>query len=102
MKAIKKKLYEDAFNVYKSAMQDCQIPTGALAELSPIEYYAFTLSHQHETSIKQQEFEPEIPSKQCGIVMNDTERQVQQIIDVLHWQSKCIKDLARQSTKKGA
>lgn len=28
---------------YKSAMQDCQIPYGALAQLNPAEFYAFCL-----------------------------------------------------------
>lgn len=31
---------------YKSAMQDCQIPTGTLAQLNPAEFYAFCLYEQ--------------------------------------------------------
>ena len=33
---------------YKAAMQDCQLPTGALAELSPSEYYAWCKEREVE------------------------------------------------------
>ena len=34
------------FDHYKRAMQDCQIPTGALAELNPAEFYAWFLEQK--------------------------------------------------------
>jgi len=39
---------------YKAAMQDCQIPCGALAALNPAEYYAFTLYEQNKRRTQEQ------------------------------------------------
>ena len=62
----KEALYEESMKVYKEAMQDCQLPYGALAELNPIEYYAYTLQQRGSTYRSLGKPNPEIPSKMYG------------------------------------
>lgn len=37
------KFRKEIMEKYRGAMQDCQIPTGALAHLNPAEFYAYCL-----------------------------------------------------------
>ena len=46
---------------YKAAMQDCQIPTGALACLNPAEFFAYGLWLEKE---RREEREPDTPTLQ--------------------------------------